>query len=134
MIETRRSNALTKDVGDEIENAEPRGKSSASIYADLLTSALASWEGEFSGGVLFDHVIACRMEMLSSAPAPGENAYLTLARDIAYDRALIKLCAKNGIDARAVDFAHPSEERSRLERALADHGVNLTAIARQFHG
>jgi hypothetical protein len=133
MIETRRTHSLTKDVGDEMENAEPRGKSDASIYADLLTSALASWQGEFSGGVLFDHVIACRIEMLNSAPTPGENAYLTLARDISYDRALIKLCVKNGIDARAVDFAHPSEERSRLERALADHDINLTAIAKQFH-
>lgn len=133
-METRRTNSLANDIGDEIENAELRSKSGASIYADLLTNALASWGGELSGGALFDHFIACRIEMLGSARAPGENAYLTLAKDIAYDRALIKICAKNGIDARAVNFAHPSGERGRLERALFDHGINLTAIARQFHG
>jgi hypothetical protein len=104
---------------------------SASMYADLLTNALASWDGELNAGALFDHVLACRIEMLSATPSPGDDAYLTLAKEIAYDRALIKLCAAHGIVARAVDFAHPGEERSRLERALSDHGVNLTELTRQ---
>ena len=101
------------------------------MYADLLTNALASWDGELSAGALFDHVLASRIEMLSATPSPGDDAYLTLAKEITYDRALIKLCATHGIDARAVDFAHPSEERSRLERTLTDHGVNLTELSRE---
>ena len=105
--------------------------SSASMYADLLTNALASWDGELSAEALFDHVLACRVAMLSATPSPGDEAYLTLAKEIAYDRALIKLCATHGIDARAVDFAHPGDERSRLERALTNHGVNLTELSRE---
>ncbi|HVA53206.1 MAG TPA: hypothetical protein VNF05_06800 [Acidimicrobiales bacterium] len=104
---------------------------SASMYADLLSDALENWDGELSAGALFDHVLECRIEMLSARPSTGDDAYLTLAKEIAYDRALIKLCATHGIEARAVDFAHPGEERSRLERALSNHGVNLTELAQR---
>ncbi|HEV3188604.1 MAG TPA: hypothetical protein VGZ04_11265 [Acidimicrobiales bacterium] len=103
---------------------------SASMYADLLANALANLDGEWSAEDLLEHVLACRLEMLSSTPLPGDDAYLTLAKEIAYDRALIKLCVTQGVEARAADFAHPGEERSRLERALIDHGVNLAERAR----
>jgi hypothetical protein len=104
---------------------------SASMYADLLAKALANWDAEMNAGALFDYVLACRVEMLRSTPSPGTDAYLTLAKEIAYDRSLIKLCATHGIDAYAVDFAHPSEERSRLERELTSHGVILTELSRE---
>jgi hypothetical protein len=116
---------------DELNETRQQRKTSVSMYADLLANALANWDGESSAGDLFDHVLECRIEMLSATPSPGDDAYLTLAKEIAYDRALIKLCATLGIDARAVDFAHPGEERSRLERALTDHGVNLTELSRK---
>jgi hypothetical protein len=116
-----------------MEETRRERTTNASMYADLLSNALANWDGELDAGALFNHLLACRFEMLSSTPSPGDNAYLTLAKEIAYDRALIKLCATHGIDARAVDFAHPGEERSRLERALSDHGVNLTELSRQRH-
>ncbi|MHB8380375.1 MAG: hypothetical protein ACYDB2_10780 [Acidimicrobiales bacterium] len=104
---------------------------SASMYADLLRNALENWDGALSVSTLFDHVLECRIEMLSARPSTGDDAYLTLAKEIAYDRALIKLCATHGIAASAVDFAHPGEERSRLERALSDQGVNLTELSRK---
>ncbi|HUY16764.1 MAG TPA: hypothetical protein VMV11_04285 [Acidimicrobiales bacterium] len=112
------------------ETGHQRGVS-ASMYADLLSDALDNWNGELSADTLFDHVLECRIEMLSARPSTGDDAYLTLAKEIAYDRALIKLCATHGIAAKAVDFAHPGEERSRLERSLSDHGVNLTELSQK---
>src|SRR5665213_2617588 len=106
---------------DEVLAARERVVST-SMYTELLSNAIGSWDGELSAGALFDHVLACRIEMLSAVPSPSENVYLALAKEIAYDRALIKLCATHGIDALAVDFAHPGEERILLERSLADHG------------
>jgi hypothetical protein len=130
---TARTDPLINDFGGPLESGGQKG-GSASMYADLLSNAIDSWQGELSGGALFDHVLACRIEMLASAPAQGENAYLSLAKEVAYDRALIRLCASHGITANAVDFAHPNVERSRLERALVDHGINLTDLARQIRG
>jgi hypothetical protein len=97
----------------------------ASMYADLLTNALLNWGNEWNTEDLFEHVLTCRVEMLRSSPSPGDDAYLTLANEIAYDRALIRLCVSHGIEARAAGFARPGEERRRLEGALAVCGVNL---------
>jgi hypothetical protein len=99
------------------------------MYAELLSHAMERWEGELSEQALFNYARACRLEMLSFTPASGSDTYLTLAKEIAYDRALMKLCAAHGIEANASDFSHPSDERTRLERSLADHGVRLSAKA-----
>jgi len=98
---------------------------SMSMYADLLTNALLNWGHEWSAEDLFEHVLTCRVEMQRSTPLPGDDAYLTLAKEIAYDRGLIRLCVSRGVQARAAGFAHPGEERRRLERALAVCGVNF---------
>jgi hypothetical protein len=118
------------DDGEITEKNRRERNISASMYSDLLTNALANMDGVWNADDLFDHVLACRAEMLSSKPSPGDDAYLTIAKEIAYDRALIKLCLTHGIVARAQDFTHPGEERRRLERALVDHGVILTACTR----
>ena len=125
--------AVDVPTRDDIEKFEEvrRGRIvSTSMYADLLTNALANMDGAWRADDLFDHVLACRIEMLSSSSLPGDDAYLTLAKEIAYDRALIRLCVTHGVEARAVDFAHPGEERRRLERALIDRGVNFTELSR----
>jgi len=98
---------------------------STSMYADLLTNAFLNWGHEWSAEDLFEHVLTCRVEMQRSTPLPGDDAYLTLAKEIAYDRGLIRLCVSHGVQARAAGFAHPGEERRRLERALAVCGVNF---------
>jgi hypothetical protein len=96
------------------------------MYAELLSHAMERWEGELSEEALFDYARACRLEMLSFTSASGSDAYLSLAKEIAYDRALMKLCAAHGIEVNASDFSHPSDERTRLEDSLADHGVTLS--------
>jgi hypothetical protein len=63
--------------------------------------------------------------MLSATLTAHGDAYATLAKEIAYDRALIKLSAAFNIDAKAADFVHPGVERGRLERELAARDVNL---------
>lgn len=101
------------------------------MYVDLLSSALEEWEDDLSGEALVDYAMTCRNEMLTTVPRRGKSAYVALAAEIAYDRALIKLCAAYGIDAVPADFAHPGDERAQLEQALADAGVDLAALARR---
>lgn len=103
------------------------------MYVDLLASALDEWEDDLTGEALVDYVLTCRNEMLTTVPRRGKSAYVALAAEIAYDRALIKLCSAHGIDAEPADFAHPSDERAELERALVDAGIDLAVLARRHH-
>jgi len=113
-------------------DAETSGRGS-SMYTELLYSALDAWVDTPDQAVLIDHVLKCRNEMLIAIPHRDENAYSALAAEVSYDRALIKLCEANDIEASPANFTHPSEERRRLEKALAGAGINLTALARQHH-
>lgn len=103
----------------------------SSMYVDLLTHALAKWEDEVSDEVLIDHVLTCRLTMLSTSTTPEESAYTLLATEIAYDRALIKLCVSRSLAVDFAHFAHPQKERRRLERSLAAVGVDLTSLSRR---
>ncbi len=120
----------TTEVGDSPMDGETTGRGS-SMYTELLYSALDAWVDSPDEAVLIDHVVKCRNEMLIAIPHRDENAYSALAAEVSYDRALIKLCEANGIEASAANFTNPSEERRRLEKALAGAGINLTALARQ---
>ena len=102
-----------------------------SMYVDLLSNALDDWIGELNDADLLNHVLICRFEMLSAVPRRGESTYSALAAEIAYDRALIKLCKAHSIDVSAQDFVFPSEERDRLELALSSVNVDLNALARK---
>jgi hypothetical protein len=75
-------------------NAEEKGSGSGSMYVALLLNALDSWDEDLSDDALVEYVLACRAEMLSALPRRGESAYSALASEIAYDRALFKLCAR----------------------------------------
>lgn len=101
------------------------------MYVDLLTNALQEWTDDPQGEVLLDYVLDCRNDMLSAIPRRGKSAYVALATEIAYDRALIKLCASRGIEATPADFSHPREERERLEQSLADQGLDLATLAKR---
>jgi hypothetical protein len=102
-----------------------------SMYVEILSSALDSWVEELSGTALVDYALCCRAEMLGSGPRHGDAAYSSLAVEIAYDRALIKLCETGGVVVEATSFAFPQQERARLERELAISGVDLAALARR---
>lgn len=102
------------------------------MYVDALSGALDAWDGELSGDALVDYVVACRAHLLlATGTGQGHSAYDFLAAEVAYDRALIRLCKDVGIAASVADFADPRPERSRLEGMLtARMGIDLPALAR----
>jgi hypothetical protein len=102
-----------------------------SMYVDILSSALDTWVDGLTGPALIDYALVCRAEMLAAGPHHGDTAYSTLSAEIAYDRALIKLCESNGVAVVATSFAFPRQERTRLERDLATAGIDLAELARQ---
>ncbi len=101
-----------------------------SMYVDILSSALDTWVDELTGTALLDYALVCRAEMLGVNPLRGDAACSSLAAEIGYDRALIKLCELNDIAVMASGFAFPKKERGRLERELATAGIVLAALER----
>ncbi len=51
-----------------------------------------------------------------------------LARELAYDGALIRLCESLDVATAPDRFANPVHERERLERELAARGVALPPV------
>jgi hypothetical protein len=104
------------------------------MYTHLLSSVFDDWVDALSGETLIDYALICRAETLGplSQDARGStSAYIALGAEVAYDRALIKLCVANGIEVSAEGFSHPAAERNRLERELASCGIDLADLARQ---
>jgi hypothetical protein len=101
-----------------------------SMYVDILSSALDDWVDELTGPALVDYALCCRTELFEAGPHYGGAAYALLAVEIAYDRALIRLCSANDIAVIAAAFAFPGQERARLERELATIGIDLAELAR----
>jgi hypothetical protein len=101
------------------------------MYTHLLLSVFDDWVDELTGSALVEYAVICRVEMLASAPHSGSPGSLALAAEVSYDRALIKLCTDNGIEADALGFSHPGAERARLEHDLAMAGIDLTEFARR---
>jgi hypothetical protein len=98
------------------------------MYAHILGSALDDWVDELTGEALSDYALVCRSEMLRPPAFEGGVALTALAAEVAYDRALIKLCEAHGIDVIDPSFLHPREERARLEEALASAGLDLVGL------
>jgi hypothetical protein len=95
------------------------------MYSHILSSALDDWVDELTGDALMDYALVCRSEMLLPRGHQGESALTSLAAEVAYDRALLKLCEAHGINVVDLSFLHPQEERARLEAALAMAGLDL---------
>ena len=95
------------------------------MYVDLLSTILGDEIEAQTGEELLELALRCRFRMLHFGPPRGLTAYDALANEVAYDRALIRLCAANGIAVAPERFAHPRAERTRLERALVEAGVDL---------
>jgi hypothetical protein len=104
-----------------------------SMYLDLLASVLDDWVDELSGTALVDYAVGCRSKMLTTHPRRGEVAEIALSTEVAYDRALVKLCFGHGVDVDVMAFAHPRRARSLLERELAEIGIDLAALSQVRH-
>ena len=104
------------------------------MYTQILTSAPRGPLENLQGEALLCYTLDCQSEMLASGPITRATAMSALAMEVAYDCALLKLCAANGIDTVATDFSHPANDRRRLEAALKEAGIDLTSLAWQWKG
>ena len=94
------------------------------MYSELLTQALGQGEDEQkSDELLLVRLVESRARLHASAAAPVAEA---LARELAYDGALIRLCSSLDVRATPAWFDCPRQERARLERELCRRGIALT--------
>ncbi len=100
-----------------------------SMYVELLTRALAEWPSEIRDDGLVEYARTCRREMVRTSSRRQKGAYAALAAEIAYDRALVKLCLAHDVPVAPDDFSHPEQERRTLERRLAERGLDLVGTA-----
>jgi hypothetical protein len=100
------------------------------MYTHLLSSVQGDMVEDLAGEALICYAVACRTATLDSGLHSGQSVYAALATEVAYDRALIKLCRANGVEAIESRFSHPRDERDRLEDELAAAGIDLAALAR----
>jgi hypothetical protein len=104
-------------------------------YGELLTLSVQEiWEDPTEGRLQWAELLArrrargARLARLGTARdrTPGANE---MALHLQYDLALLRLCARMGIDADVARFAQPIEERRRLELALVSAGLDLDETA-----
>ncbi len=98
------------------------------MYVDLLTRALGNDEADArSYDLLLADVVSFRARLRGGADGgSATSAAESLARELAYDGALIRLCEALAVPATPARFVNPPAERKRLERELTDRGVSLT--------
>lgn len=101
------------------------------MYVDMLTTALNGWESELCGSELVEYVIDCRKRLLVSGIGTSADADISLAAELAYDRALILLCRDLGIEVGPDGFASPFSERSRIEGVASAAGVDIAALSKE---
>ena len=95
------------------------------MYVTLLSGALEAWDTDLDYEILLDHVRDCRAALPSGDPGVGADSTTALAAEVAYDRALVCLATRHGIDVTPKNFTQPRIERDRLEREIAHLGVDL---------
>jgi len=95
------------------------------MYVEILTQALKIWEPDLDEDALISHVRQCRAELPSRDLGAGVFSAEALAAEVSYDRALVCLAARCGIDVSPRRFVHPRIERDRLELQLNALGVEL---------
>ena len=106
-----------------------------SMYSELLILSYRETEadGQVSPGELLANLLAsrgrCRRDGRSARSGAG-----TLATELDYDLALLRLCAAMGVDHDPQRFTDPGPERSRLELTLAGAGIDLGALDAELDG
>jgi len=100
---------------------------SAAVYTHLLAAALADADRRKHSGatVLLRDVMRRRPAALTAAAPHAVPAATALTLEIGYDVALIRYARCLGIDCGPRDFDRPADGRERMERALAERGIDL---------
>jgi hypothetical protein len=91
------------------------------MYTDLLLQAIeATPAHDGSGHALVERLVASEVWREEKPRSGSQYVSEVLAHEIAYDQALIELCAALGIDAEPESFTSPMNARARLEHELTD--------------
>lgn len=118
----------------------PVHRNGTSMYSELLAESLrhqraGEERSRSSPAALLAEAVECRHRLVHlSAPAgtgPGGavSSADSLALQLEYDLALLRLCAARGIECDPSRFVQPPAERRRLEDTLAALGVDLDDTA-----
>jgi len=95
------------------------------MYSYLLSRALDDWDDSVVGEKLIRHARESR-RLMESATKVADDPLISLATEIAYDRALVKLSEEHGIETGPEQFLNPRAVRAELEDALRQRGVHVT--------
>ena len=96
------------------------------MYVDLLTQALGTDEaGSKSNDLLLADLVDSRARLRDVNGGSTSSAAESLARELTYDGALIRMCEALSVPASASRFSNPTQERQRLELELTTLGVAL---------
>jgi hypothetical protein len=96
------------------------------MYVHLLSSMLtANATTATTPGELLAQVLVRRAQLLGAVHLADRPPELRLSYDVDYDCALIALCTALDIHTGSACFGEPQKERSRLETALAEAGIDL---------
>jgi hypothetical protein len=101
------------------------------MYVTLLSGALNLFDTDLDDDALLDHVRQCRAALPTRNLGAGVWSETAVVTEIAYDRSLVCLAARWGIDVAPTNFAHQKIERDRLELELRRRGVDLEHPPRQ---
>jgi hypothetical protein len=105
-----------------------------SMYVTLLSGALDLFDPLLDDDALLDHVRQCRAALPAHDLGAGVWSETAVVVEIAYDRSLVCLAARRGIDVTPTNFVHPKIERERLEFELKRRGVDLGATPSEPNG
>lgn len=95
------------------------------MYFTVLSGALDRWDSDLDHEALLDYVRDCRAALPARHLGTGMSSETALVAEVTYDRGLVCLAARYGIDVSPRDFVHPEIERERLELELATRNVDL---------
>jgi hypothetical protein len=101
------------------------------MYVTLLSGALDLFDTDLDDDALLDYVRQCRAALPAHNLGAGVCSETAVVAEIAYDRSLVCLAARWGIDVTPTNFMHPKIERDRLELELGRRGVDLGAPLHQ---
>src|ERR1700722_12634402 len=88
----------------------------------LLSGALDSFDTDLDDDALLDYVRRCRAALPNHNLGAGVWSETAVVVEIAYDRSLVCLAARWGIDVTPTNFVHPKIERDRLEIEVPRRG------------
>lgn len=101
-----------------------------STAADLLEHEHGRRTERRSGERLLERAISCRAAALAARSGGTDDPLALLAAELAYDRALTRLCVEEGIELGGADAGSRGTSRRYLECELYRRGVDLHAAAR----